>query len=99
MPSGIPGSGGEHGTYGGWNKHRREGTPTCAACRQAAKEYVDRWRIEHPESAARAVRTTNAASRARSAALTMLKRRHPNEYERLYRAVLAEQRKKEEGHI
>jgi hypothetical protein len=97
MPSGIPGSGGQCGTYSGYNRHRKENTPLCDACKQADREYRARWRSEHPESAARARHASNQTSQARRRALTLLKKRYPDEYQRIYRGVLAARWEKEKS--
>ena len=43
-----PGTGGlviiEHGTYAGWDQHRREHTPTCDACKAAQRNYMRQYR-------------------------------------------------------
>jgi hypothetical protein len=33
-----------HGTYGGYQKHKRTGTVTCEACRAAYLAYMREWR-------------------------------------------------------
>lgn len=65
-----------HGTYAGYQAHRREGKQACRACRLANNEYManhrkasDGWREQ---------------SRARSRALWRLADLHPEEFRRLY---------------
>lgn len=37
-----------HGTYSGWNRHRRVPEPPCGPCRQAATEYQRKRRAAAP---------------------------------------------------
>ena len=34
----------DHGTYAGYQAHRREATATCPECKKAAAEYMREWR-------------------------------------------------------
>jgi hypothetical protein len=67
----------EHGTYRGYQQHRRRGEETCPPCRAANTAYHQEWRTGQPEEAKR-----NAAVRkaARLRALESLARKYPDEY-------------------
>ncbi len=67
------------GTRAGAIRHRREGTPVCRPCLDAAAAYMAEYRRAHAEWRARELRN----SRARTRALAHLVRRHPQEYEAL----------------
>lgn len=43
----------DHGTYRGWNQHKRDGIPVCKACKAAQARYVKEWRAtrEHERRA------------------------------------------------
>lgn len=65
-----------HGTYAGWQVHRKEGKRPCKPCQQAQNDYMreyrktsDKWRDP---------------IRARERALVRLKEAHPDEYRALY---------------
>lgn len=67
----------KHGTRGGYYAHRREGTPSCEACRAAINEYVQEYRSK----------TDPARNRKREGirrrALAELREIHRAEYEEL----------------
>lgn len=64
-----------HGTYGGYQAHRRLGEDACAACLDANNAY-------------KAVQRSGGAENARERALRRLARLHPSEFRRLYYAEL-----------
>jgi len=76
----------QHGTYAGWNRHRRQGTKTCAECRRANREYHREWRASNGGRAQQA-RYTKAAN----AALQQLKTAHFDEYRRYYEQAAADE--------
>jgi hypothetical protein len=64
------------GTYGGLQRHHREGTEVCAACRIAAAVYMVQYRASHPEKRAAAYQQQKARYRA----LARLAEAHPTEF-------------------
>ena len=71
-----------HGTYGGYQRCRRNGPP-CPECLAANREYEREWRSRDSSK-----ERVKAWAAARSRALTILARRHPGEYRDLYRQEL-----------
>ncbi|PFG16297.1 hypothetical protein ATK74_0831 [Propionicimonas paludicola] len=78
----------ECGTTGGYQKHRRDGTKTCKACRAAQTAYNQQWSASSPTYK----RNNRLMSRARSRALAKLAEQHPDEYRRLYQQTVTELR-------
>lgn len=74
----------KHGTYGGYQAHRKRGEAACDDCRAALTAYARAYRAANLEARA-AELTRNAAYRR---ALTRLRARHEAEYQRLYREEL-----------
>ena len=70
----------EHGTYAGWNAHKKLDEAPCIACRKAASEYQAQWRKQNPKGYKRELHGMAAADRARR----RLARAHPEEYRQLY---------------
>ena len=68
-----------HGTYKGWNAHKRYDVPMCTACREAQRQY-QASRREDPAIKAEDRIMVRAGELARSA----LARKHPEEYRSLY---------------
>lgn len=77
-------TGTQHGTYAGWNKHRRQGTEVCVECKRAAREYQRKWRAS-TDGRARQAGYTKAAHTA----LQQLKKAHFDEYRRYYEQLVA----------
>lgn len=73
------------GTYAGWNKHQRRGTPSCTACKAAATTYTREYRASNP----RARSNDRRYSKARNRALTRLAHAHRFEYHELLMEELA----------
>jgi len=67
-----------HGTYAGYQSHRKDRETPCAPCRAANAAYTRRMRADD----GRADRERRA-SRVRHRALWRLARIHPDEYARL----------------
>ena len=85
-PVGVQAMTVKHGTYAGWNWHRRTGNlPVCLDCREAARQYKARRRANVPES----YRTEKDQNSARSRALFRLKRAHEDEFQALYEEEIA----------
>jgi hypothetical protein len=75
----------EHGTYGGYQAHKRIGEGPCTDCRRANSSYQAAWRRRNPAS-----QSLNAERQAaRDRALRKLAERFPAELESLYAAELA----------
>lgn len=70
----------EHGTYRGYQWHRRTKTPTCRPCMDAANQYVKDYRESHPESQLR----NHLQSRAYGVALRRLRDRYRGVFNRYY---------------
>lgn len=68
-----------HGTYAGYQKHNRLGTPPCDDCRDANAAYARQYRGETARRSAR----RNAY--ARQHVLTQVRLLAPDLYRRLYR--------------
>jgi len=75
----------EHGTYAGamWHAYRRE--EKCIPCREAARQYRNKWR-EDPEKRESDRLMGVAIARAK----TRLKNAHMDEYKQYYREELAQ---------
>lgn len=73
------------GTYGGYQRHYKDGTPVCDECRAANTEYQRAYRND-PENRERHRRR----DKAQKLAWRDLARRHRAEYKRYYRKHLAE---------
>jgi hypothetical protein len=73
----------KHGTYAGWNAHKRRGIPMCQPCRDAAAAYKKRWL-----DAAKGRREKDREfTKAQSRALWRLAAIHPREF----RALVADE--------
>lgn len=83
----------EHGTYAGYQWHRRVDVPLCDPCREANRQYQAAYRAgQIVGTAGDAYRERNRkANQARSAAAEALKRNHPAEYQQL---LVGEKRKR-----
>jgi hypothetical protein len=81
----------EHGSYGGWQQHQKQGVPTTpeCGCDAARNAYMAGYRARHPEVRERA----RAHDRHRSRALSRLALLHPTEY----KALLAEEQQRDES--
>lgn len=64
------------GTYAGWNRHRKDRTRTCDACREAARVYTANYRAARPDVRERERRENNARTRA----LWRLAHLHPAQF-------------------
>lgn len=53
-----------HGTYAGWNQHKKEGKRPCRACLNAATEYQKKWRLRNPLGRKRGAKRQAALNRA-----------------------------------
>jgi hypothetical protein len=74
----------EHGSYAGYQQHRKAGEGACDACKAAYAAYVREWRAASPT-----YKVSNARDqRARGRAHRRLKVAHPDEYDALYVAEL-----------
>lgn len=65
-----------HGTYSGYQKHKKDGTPACPACRTAASDYQRRYRASRKGQRDR----ERWVVRTRNQALHQLARDHPDEF-------------------
>ena len=75
----------EHGTYAGYQQHRRRDDTACLDCRRAAAKYSREYRTRRqPEKRAKEL----ATERARRQALAELVRLHADEF----RALVAKHR-------
>lgn len=72
------------GTYGAYQRHRRNGEAACDACTKAGREYIARYRAENPDKYADEVEMNNARSRA----LWQLSRMYPGKFRSLVKAEL-----------
>ena len=79
----MTGDGINHGTYGGYQKHRRLGVEACAEC-LAAQVWYTRRRRESAEVRAEEQRQTAARTRA----YVRLSRAYPTLYHALYEEEL-----------
>lgn len=72
----------KHGTYGGYQVHRKRGEEACDDCRKAANEYsrTIRQTSTSKRSMLRSQRLTNRA-------LSELRRRHLQEYREIREAL------------
>lgn len=69
-----------HGTYAGYQQHRRAGERACDPCMAASREYTRQHRANRdPQKSAREA----ARSKARQRALWRLTALHPEEFNRL----------------
>ena len=66
----------EHGTYAGYQKHRRNGETACTPCATAASEYMRNLRHARPDVRARAAWYNSTRARAQEE----LTRRHRAEF-------------------
>lgn len=67
------------GTFGGYQRHKRERTTPCDACREANRRYASNYRTKNPEVWEQDV----AALRARREATKRLIARHRAEFDAL----------------
>lgn len=72
------------GTYSGYQRHGREGTERCDACKQANREYMRDYRQGSPRRHEEAARNN-----ARSRALWQLANEYPERFRELCSAELA----------
>jgi len=75
----------EHGTYAGYQRHRRRGEPACDPCKEGNRAYQKARRTTAEGRAA-----ANRHSRATSRALWKLSQAHPEEFAELRRQTLEE---------
>jgi hypothetical protein len=75
-----------HGTYAGWNWHQRNDVPVCSDCKEAARQYMTKWRQTHPIGAA----ADRRRLRIRNRALSRLAALHPVQFQAL---IVEEDRK------
>jgi len=73
------------GTYGGYQRHKKQGDTPCGPCRIANRDYQRSRRDSDPEIRARGRRDT----RTRSRALYRLLAAHPDEFHRFWLEELA----------
>ena len=78
----------KHGTYAGWNWHKRNDVAVCIACQEAQRQYKAAWRQANPNARSR----NNQIVRANERAKLRLKEAHPDEYRTYYLEELAKQR-------
>lgn len=69
----------DHGTYGGYQRHKRRRETACIECTEANRQYQAGVRASKPETIRRATRQAKVRNRA----LARLQEAHPAEYERL----------------
>ena len=77
-----------HGTYGGYQVHKKRRVEPCAACRAAAADYQRKYRAVNPDND-----TDRQYTRARNRALERLRR----QYGDLFEAYLADELANERG--
>ena len=75
-----------HGTYGGYQVHKRRGEPPCGACADAAAAYMRDFRASRADIR----RLDRERSKAAQYARTRLVEKYRTEYEEFYTAKLAE---------
>lgn len=68
----------EHGTYSGWNLHRKRGVPVCDECRAAQAEYARRRRARNPRKRAEETAKSQANARATFRAARWVREHHPD---------------------
>ena len=68
------------GTYGGYQKHRRQGEPACEPCRKANANYHRGYRASGAEPYLKSLEVEKARTRA----LYRLAERHPVEFAALF---------------
>jgi hypothetical protein len=66
----------KHGTYAGWNAHRKTGVPMCDPCRAAKATYQRNYRATTPGARA----ADNYWTRTRKLALEQLAREYPGRF-------------------
>lgn len=66
-----------HGTYGGYQAHRRKNEDACEPCRTAARDYQRNYR------SVVGIESQKRYSQAREQAFLRLSRMHPDEFHRL----------------
>lgn len=76
----------EHGTYKGYQAHKRRGIPMCGACSIANATYMENYRANRADVRAR----NRKDMRVRNEALKRLIARHRAEYFALIAEVRAE---------
>jgi hypothetical protein len=70
----------EHGTYAGYQQHKRHEDEPCPECRAANAAYGRNYRRNHPEARANSAAQVGAYGRA----LARLRELHRDEFEQLY---------------
>jgi hypothetical protein len=73
----------QHGTYAGFQSHKREGSRPCDLCMHARNIYTRQYRASRPVAQSREQRRNNLRSRAK----TILAERHPNELAAIIQAL------------
>jgi hypothetical protein len=74
---------GAHGTYAGYQRHKREGTTPCTDCLRANAEYRKQYRASHPAARDKQM----IAEKRRAMALQELARRHDREFMRILQQI------------
>jgi len=77
----------EHGSYAGYQWHRKNGEPPCDECVLANSSYQTAWRRNNPDKHAAQQRTQYARIRA----LRKLAKLHPEDMRQLYQQELKHQ--------
>jgi chromosome condensin MukBEF ATPase and DNA-binding subunit MukB len=75
-----------HGTYGGYQRHKKKNEPPCDECKAALADYQRAWRARKGAPQWR----ERVLTRARSRALTVLSRRHSDELREITHEIAAE---------
>lgn len=78
------------GTYGGWNRHNKNGENPCGPCIEAQQAYAAEWRARNPKKVA----GYQARRRAAYSALIVLRGKHYAEYFKLYEEALRKEQAK-----
>lgn len=77
-----------HGTIAAYRRHKRDGTDVCEACRTAKRDASRAGRKRRGDTG---MQRERLSQRARRAALSELRRRHPTEYTVLLDVLLRQQ--------
>lgn len=72
-----------HGTYGAYQRHKREGTTPCTDCRRANAEYHKQYLASHPA----VLDKQGIEQKRRAMALQELARRHDREFMRILQQI------------
>jgi hypothetical protein len=81
-----------HGSYAGYQWHRRNNEDPCLECRLANRSHQARWRAENPDKHTRQQRVQAARRRA----LNKLAKLHPHDMLDLYQDELRKLRNTED---